>query len=174
MAKAFAVPSQLNAIEPYDRVLEIDDTSGQTRHHPLIGQNVVIGRVADVDIQINNVSVSRKHAELYCDRWGRWWVRDLGSSNGTRVNGFRTSERMLELADCIELGKCKITLTMPNQSMDSSSDGTSIAGQVVAVHSSEEAAAGLSMLRQSQTGTSRISALHLNQLMEMSQSLLSL
>ena len=172
MAKAFAVPSQLNAIEPYDRVLEIDDGSGQTRHYPLIGQNVVIGRVADVDVQINNVSVSRKHAEFYCDRWGRWWVRDLGSSNGTRVNGFRTSERMLELGDCIELGKCSITLTMPNPSMESNaSDGTSIAGQVVAVHTSEEAAAGLIMLRQSQTGTSRISALHLSQLMEMSQSL---
>lgn len=170
MAKAFAVPSQLNAIEPYDRVLEIDDGSGQIRHYPLIGQNVVIGRVADVDIQINNVSVSRKHAELYCDRWGRWWIRDMGSSNGTRVNGFRTSERMLELGDCAELGKCKITLTMPSQSMETS-DGTSIAGQVVAVHTSEEAAAGLSMLRQSQTGSSRISALHLNQLMEMSQSL---
>lgn len=173
MAKAFAVPSQLNAIEPYDRVLEIDDGTGQIRHFPLIGQNVVIGRVAEVDVQINNASVSRKHAELYCDRWGRWWVRDLGSSNGTRVNGFRTSERMLELADCIELGKCKLTLTMPDPSMDSSngSGGTSIAGQVVAVHTSDEAAAGLSMLRQSQTASSRISALHLNQLMDMSQTL---
>lgn len=170
MAKAFAVPAQLNAIEPYDRVLEIDDGTGQIRHFPMIGENIVIGRVAEVDVQINNASVSRKHAELYCDRWGRWWIRDLGSSNGTRVNGFRTSERMLELADCVELGKCKLTLTMPNQSMESSG-GTSIAGQVVAVHSSDDAAAGLSMLRQSQTGSSRISALHLSQLMEMSQSL---
>ncbi len=170
MAKAFAVPAQLNAIEPYDRVLEIDDGSGQIRHFPMIGENIVIGRVAEVDVQINNASVSRKHAELYCDRWGRWWIRDLGSSNGTRVNGFRTSERMLELADCVELGKCKLTLTMPSQNMESSG-GTSIAGQVVAVHSSEDAAAGLSMLRQSQTGSSRISALHLSQLMEMSQSL---
>jgi serine phosphatase RsbU (regulator of sigma subunit) len=170
LAKAFAVPAQLNAIEPYDRVLEIDDGSGQVRHHPLIGQNVVIGRVAEVDVQINNASVSRKHAEFYCDRWGRWWVRDLGSSNGTRVNGFRTSERMLELADCVELGKCKLTLTMPNSSMESSG-GTSIAGQVVAVHSSSDTASGLSLLRQSQTSTSRISALHLNQLMDMSQTL---
>ncbi|MAX24349.1 MAG: hypothetical protein CMJ19_07580 [Phycisphaeraceae bacterium] len=170
MAKAFAVPAQLNAIEPYDRVLEIDDGTGQIRHFPMIGENIVIGRVAEVDVQINNASVSRKHAELYCDRWGRWWIRDLGSSNGTRVNGFRTSERMLELADCVELGKCKLTLTMPNQSMESSG-GTSIAGQVVAVHSSDDAAAGLSMLRQSQNGSSRISALHLSQLMEMSQSL---
>lgn len=170
MAKAFAVPAQLNAIEPYDRVLEIDDGSGQIRHYPLVGQSVSIGRIDSVDIQINNVSVSRKHAELYCDRWGRWWVRDTGSSNGTRVNGFRTSERMLELGDCVELGKCKISFTMPNESMESSG-GTSIAGQIVAVHSSDESASGLSMLRQSQTGTSRISALNLNQLIEMSKTL---
>ena len=170
MAKAFAVPAQLNVIEPYDRVLEIDDGSGQIRHHPLIGQNVSIGRIAQVDVQINNASVSRKHAEFYCDRWGRWWVRDTGSSNGTRVNGFRTSERMLELGDCVELGQCKLSLTMPNESMESSG-GTSIAGQVVAVHTSDESASGLSMLRQSQTGTSRISALNLNQLIEMSQTL---
>ncbi|MBL4700615.1 MAG: SpoIIE family protein phosphatase [Phycisphaeraceae bacterium] len=170
MAKGFAATTPLNAIEPYDRVFEIDDGSGQIRHFPLIGQTITAGRIAEVDIQLNNTSVSRKHAEFYCDRWGRWWVRDLGSSNGTHVNGFLTTQRMLELADCVELGQCKLTLTMPDPSMEPCG-GTSIAGQVVEVHSSPDSVSGLSILRQSLAGSARISAMHLNQLMEMSQTL---
>ena len=35
--------------------------------------------------------LSRNHAEVFCDVQGRVFIRDLGSSNGTYINGFRLS-----------------------------------------------------------------------------------
>ena len=35
--------------------------------------------------------LSRNHAEVFCDGQGRVFIRDLGSSNGTYINGFRLS-----------------------------------------------------------------------------------
>ncbi len=174
MTEYVTVPSDLSAAEPYDRVLEIDDGQGQTQHVPLTGQTLSIGRAQDVDLHLPRVGISRHHAELSCDRWGRWWIKDLGSRNGTRVNGFGTTERMLELGDCIELGECLLTLTMPSPMLDaghSSAAGASLGGQDVLVTDDQAKATSISMLRQSQTGTSRISSLHLTQLMELSHQL---
>jgi pSer/pThr/pTyr-binding forkhead associated (FHA) protein len=66
---------------------------------------VRIGRGEGMDIVIQNVSVSREQAELRDD--GRCWsVRDLGSVNGTFVNGERLSEpRVLAPGDEISFGK---------------------------------------------------------------------
>ncbi|MGH7322899.1 MAG: FHA domain-containing protein [Candidatus Rokuibacteriota bacterium] len=76
-----------------------------------------IGRGQGMDILIDNVSVSRRQAELRNDA-GSWIVRDLGSSNGTFVNGERvTVDRSLKAGDEISFGKFSIffdrTLTEP-------------------------------------------------------------
>jgi len=63
---------------------------------PLSG-TMLVGRVAGVDIQIEDDSVSRKHAEVEA-RGRRVVVRDLGSANGTTVNG-EPLEGDVELAD---------------------------------------------------------------------------
>ena len=52
------------------------------------GQRVVIGREHDCDLLLTEISVSRHHAELHFDGF-EWWLRDLGSKNGTRLNGMR-------------------------------------------------------------------------------------
>jgi hypothetical protein len=64
-----------------------------------------VGRVAEMDIVIDNVSVSRRQAEI--ERGGNGWVvRDIGSSNGTFVNGERLSgDRPLLPGDEIAIGK---------------------------------------------------------------------
>ena len=66
---------------------------------------VQIGRVEGMEIVIDNVSVSRKQAEIRQD--GRFWtVRDLGSSNGTYLNGQRLTEtQRLKPGDEISFGK---------------------------------------------------------------------
>jgi len=46
----------------------------------------VIGRGEDCTVRLVAPEVSRRHAEIF-PRDGAWWVRDLGSSNGTLVNG---------------------------------------------------------------------------------------
>ena len=45
-----------------------------------------IGRGVDNDIVIDDAHISANHAEIRRDR-GQWWLRDLESSNGTKVNG---------------------------------------------------------------------------------------
>jgi hypothetical protein len=55
------------------------------------GRVVVLGRSRDCDCVLSEPSVSRRHAELRRDG-GRWLLRDLGSRNGTRVNGVRVLE----------------------------------------------------------------------------------
>ena len=46
-------------------------------------------------IEVRDPTVSRFHCEVFIDRDGRAWVKDLGSRNGTRVNGIRVREAEL-------------------------------------------------------------------------------
>jgi hypothetical protein len=54
-------------------------------------RRVILGRSRECDCVLAEPSVSRRHAELRHDG-GRWLLRDLGSRNGTRVNGMRVLE----------------------------------------------------------------------------------
>jgi len=64
---------------------------------------VVAGRDISADLLLEDTSVSRQHAELI--RQGNGYViRDLGSTNGTAVNGNRTMEQALRSGDTIKLG----------------------------------------------------------------------
>ena len=66
---------------------------------------IKIGRVQGMDIQIDHVSVSRRQAEI-CRDGDAWLVRDIGSSNGTFVNGERlTGDRPLKAGDEISIGQ---------------------------------------------------------------------
>ena len=99
--------------EPTHRVLVVDHGDHTFDHHRLRGERLIIGRASDADIRLDRGSVSRHHCELFRDPFGRWWVRDLESRNGTRVNGYEISERILELNDIIEVGESKLTMKMP-------------------------------------------------------------
>jgi serine phosphatase RsbU (regulator of sigma subunit)/pSer/pThr/pTyr-binding forkhead associated (FHA) protein len=68
----------------------------------LRGERVVVGRARDCDLILPDVLLSRRHAELVRARTG-WVVRDLGSLNGTRLNGARI-EREAPLADGDSIG----------------------------------------------------------------------
>lgn len=73
------------------------------RIHPL-ERTTSIGRTpAARGISLFHASVSRRHAEIRCDD-DRWIVRDLGSSNGTRVNDEDAPERVLAAGDRISFG----------------------------------------------------------------------
>jgi sigma-B regulation protein RsbU (phosphoserine phosphatase) len=69
----------------------------------LVGTRLVIGRSPDSDVLLASDSVSRQHAELIAQGDG-WLVRDLGSRNGTGVNGTRIhGERALVPGDVVQI-----------------------------------------------------------------------
>jgi pSer/pThr/pTyr-binding forkhead associated (FHA) protein len=67
------------------------------------GESRVLGRNPSCDYAIADATVSARHAELARTRGG-WRIRDLGSRNGTRVNGWLVREQGLQTGDTIELG----------------------------------------------------------------------
>jgi hypothetical protein len=69
----------------------------------------VIGRHLENDIVLNDTNVSRKHAEFVCAA-GEVMVRDLGSTNGTKVNGVAVhGEQLLQHGDVINFGTAQVT-----------------------------------------------------------------
>jgi pSer/pThr/pTyr-binding forkhead associated (FHA) protein len=73
------------------------------KNFPLTGV-MVVGRVAGVDLRVDDDSVSRRHAEVEV-RGGEVVLRDLGSANGTTVNGNPISEETgLSPGDIIQFG----------------------------------------------------------------------
>ena len=70
----------------------------------LVKEKTIIGRHPGCDIVVDSGSVSRQHAAIEM-KDGGWWVEDLGSRNGTIVNGETlTEQHRLEAAD--EIGVC--------------------------------------------------------------------
>ncbi|HET6584895.1 MAG TPA: FHA domain-containing protein, partial [Nannocystaceae bacterium] len=67
------------------------------------GKSVIAGRSTEADLVLADDAVSRKHARFYGAR-GRIWVRDLGSRNGTVVNGERVELHCLRAGDRVVIG----------------------------------------------------------------------
>lgn len=66
--------------------------------------SVVIGRTAECDVILYEAGVSRKHARINVDESGIW-IEDLGSSNGTKVNGSAIAKKqVLKDGDSISMG----------------------------------------------------------------------
>jgi hypothetical protein len=73
---------------------------------------VVLGRSRQCDIVLNDPNVSRRHAELR-PRGGSWVLTDLGSTNGSRVNGRRLEgPEVLKPGDEVELGATVLTFEL--------------------------------------------------------------
>jgi ABC-type multidrug transport system ATPase subunit len=69
-----------------------------------------IGRTPDNDLVISDLSVSRKHAELRRSPAGRYQIVDLGSHNGTYVNGVRVDQAEISEDDIIGIGHATFRL----------------------------------------------------------------
>jgi hypothetical protein len=80
--------------------------NGQERVFPQ--GKVVVGRSRDVDLQIDHADVSRRHAMIYWSE-GSVVVKDLGSTNGTMVNGYPIDSTVVRPSDVIRIGNSHIT-----------------------------------------------------------------
>lgn len=65
----------------------LESSTGQTV--TLVDHKALLGRLEDCALQFDDPNVSRHHAEVRPDGTGGWCVEDLGSTNGTYVNGIR-------------------------------------------------------------------------------------
>jgi pSer/pThr/pTyr-binding forkhead associated (FHA) protein len=74
-----------------------------------------VGRHPDSDIFLDDVTVSRRHAEFYRHHAG-FTVRDVGSLNGTYVNRERIEETDLRDGDEVQVGKFRLTFLMARRS----------------------------------------------------------
>jgi hypothetical protein len=73
-----------------------------------IGDRALIGRSPECDVFLDDVTVSRRHAELVRDG-ETFTIRDLGSLNGTFVNKRRIESSVLEDDDEVQIGKYRMT-----------------------------------------------------------------
>ena len=75
------------------------------------GGPVLIGRSADCQIILDDDYVSTRHARVQASEDGTFYVEDLGSTNGTYVNGQRiTAPTTLTMADTLRIGKTMLKL----------------------------------------------------------------
>ncbi|MFD7153372.1 FhaA domain-containing protein [Kribbella sp. NPDC059898] len=91
------------------------------RRRPVNPPGVVLGRGTDADIQINDPGVSRRHAEIRLMPEGPGGIRvvlvDLGSTNGTLVNGRRSTEAELVDGSTVRIGNTTMTLRLADEPM---------------------------------------------------------
>ena len=74
------------------------------REYVLSSMRLLIGRESGSDIVIRDPNVSRTHAELRLEHGNTWVLTDLGSTNGTYVNGREISSQPLRDGDLIDIG----------------------------------------------------------------------
>lgn len=67
-----------------------------------------VGRSIDSGVFLDDITVSRKHA-VFQRRQSEWFVKDVGSLNGTYVNSEQVDETKLATRDEVQVGKFKLT-----------------------------------------------------------------
>jgi pSer/pThr/pTyr-binding forkhead associated (FHA) protein len=76
----------------------------------LAAEPVIIGRGSDCQIKLDDDYSSTRHARLFLSD-GQWWVEDLGSTNGTYLNGQRLTRPVAaEIGGSIRIGRTTLNL----------------------------------------------------------------
>ncbi|MFN2594775.1 MAG: FhaA domain-containing protein [Actinomycetota bacterium] len=89
------------------RLAILDDDGAATENITLTRDPIVVGRMSSSDVVLSDPNVSRRHAELRRTADG-WVVVDLGSTNGTLVNGNLAREHRLNDGDKLTFGSTEI------------------------------------------------------------------
>ncbi|MHC5020685.1 MAG: ATP-binding protein [Planctomycetota bacterium] len=91
-------------------------------YHELQGR-AVLGRSRDADVLIVDPAVSREHSIISQDGQ-RFYIEDLGSANGTLVNGERITREALTEGDVIQIGDTAIVFTFEDLAVDAEREVT--------------------------------------------------
>jgi hypothetical protein len=93
-------------------VLDIDG-----KRYPITQGRTVIGRGSDADITVNDTGTSRRHVEVLWDG-ERAQANDLGSTNGSKLNGQPLTKAPLAPDSVIDIGRTRIVFRVLAQSAD--------------------------------------------------------
>jgi hypothetical protein len=105
-----SLPSNLPAVVPPAMLAAAALVAADGRQYPLVGPVTRVGRGPQCGLQLSHPSVSTQHADVE-ERGGRYVVRDLGSRNGTFVNGLRiAAETPLSPGDQLAFGEARLAL----------------------------------------------------------------
>jgi adenylate cyclase len=110
----------------------VEYLDGATEKQQKLGVATVVGRAPTCDVVVNDSSVSRRHAQLSVDA-GVCTVEDLGSRNGTYVNGQQIDRAQLNDGDRVVLGQFPLKLrSVASDNIILEDDDPSVAmGQVI-------------------------------------------
>jgi pSer/pThr/pTyr-binding forkhead associated (FHA) protein len=98
--------------EPEEQALILVETGFyEGLEWPLLGERCVVGRGREADLVLSEPTISRSHAAVQRADGG-WVVEDLNSTNGTVVNGTRTTRARIKNGDEIQLGRLVLRLRL--------------------------------------------------------------
>ena len=156
--------------------LDVSDASGRSSRLALAGRHLLVGRSPEAQVHLDRATVSRRHAEITCDPFRRWWVRDLGSRNHTYVNGRLVEEQVIRPGDSIAVGEFTlrvVTLDTPGFALSASSAGPAGDWATTCVSVPVEGEGdGRDVSRLTEIAPPRIAASHVSSLNEFGQQLL--
>lgn len=92
-------------------VLEFGDPDEGGRVYEMVDSEIAIGRAASCHVILEDKKSSRKHVVIL-KQDGQWVLKDLGSANGTLVNGQRVDEHVLVSGDEIRVGDTRFKFKM--------------------------------------------------------------
>src|SRR5438309_981503 len=143
-------------------VVEVRDAAKLISRQAISG-HAIIGRATDAQIRLDRGTVSRQHAEVLCDPFGRWWIRDMGSRNGLILGGRRVTERAIRDGDQFQVGDFFVTFRVSGVEEETADHPTVGHTQVIPV-SDHDSPAGISTAQDLETP--KIAASHLSRLLE--------
>ncbi len=152
------------------RTIEVRDGEGHVLLFPFASERAVVGRGTDVEVRLDHGMISRRHVEFWREPGtGRIRVKDLGSRNGTLVNGQPVTEHWLPAGQAVTIGPFEITVIGddPSRKVAPKPASLSMSTRIILA----EHAGRISTLREHQPP--RVDAAHLTTLSELSQSLLT-
>ena len=87
------------------------------KRYPIVKSRTIIGRGSEADITVDDTGISRKHVEILWDG-SRAQVNDLGSTNGSLLNGAPVTQAPLQPDSVISIGRTRIVFRVLAQSAD--------------------------------------------------------
>jgi hypothetical protein len=97
----------LDHIKPGSPILVVRGGEEEGDYYVITSPLTLIGRHADSDISLDDITVSRRHTEIHVEN-GRYLVKDAGSLNGTYLNQQRIDAAHLHQGDELQIGKYRL------------------------------------------------------------------